>query len=68
MVDVGERVPAFNLPIGASGGGGGKVALKDLKGKKVILYFYPKDETPGCTTEAKDFTDLKQKFPPTASL
>lgn len=72
MVDVGERVPAFNLPIGASGGasggGGGKVALKDLKGKKVILYFYPKDDTPGCTTEAKDFTDLKQKFPPTASL
>ena len=58
MVDVGDRAPAFTAPAG----GGGKVAMKDLKGKKVVLYFYPKDDTPGCTTEAKDFTDLKRKF------
>lgn len=36
--------------------------LKDFKGKKVILYFYPKDNTPGCTIEAKSFTCLKQEF------
>ena len=58
MVDVGDRAPVFTAPIG----GGGKIALKDMKGKKVVLYFYPKDDTPGCTTEAKDFTDLKRKF------
>ena len=35
---------------------------KDLTGKKVIIYFYPKDDTPGCTTEAIDFTSFKNKF------
>ena len=39
MVQEGQRAPAFTMPIG----GGGKVALKDLKGKKVVLFFYPKD-------------------------
>ncbi len=58
MVDTGDKAPAFKAPIG----GGGNIALKDMKGKKVVLYFYPKDDTPGCTTEAKDFTDLKRKF------
>jgi peroxiredoxin Q/BCP len=58
MVDVGEKAPAFKAPIG----GGGLIALQDLKGKKVVLYFYPKDDTPGCTAEAKDFADLKRKF------
>lgn len=38
------------------------VRLKDLRGKKVILYFYPKDSTPGCTTEGQDFRDLYAKF------
>jgi peroxiredoxin Q/BCP len=42
--------------------GGGTVSLADLKGKKVVLYFYPKDDTPGCTTEAIDFTALKADF------
>jgi thioredoxin-dependent peroxiredoxin len=60
MVDMGDKAPAFKAPIG--GGGGGNIALKDLKGKKVVLYFYPKDDTPGCTVEAKDFTELKRKF------
>lgn len=38
------------------------VRLKDLRGKKVVLYFYPKDSTPGCTTEGQDFRDLHRKF------
>ena len=38
------------------------VRLKDLRGKKVVLYFYPKDNTPGCTTEGQDFRDLYAKF------
>lgn len=39
-----------------------KVHLKDLRGMKVVLYFYPKDATPGCTTEGQDFRDLYSKF------
>ncbi len=62
MVDVGDKAPAFKAAAGKSGGSGGTIALKDLKGKKTVLYFYPKDDTPGCTTEAKDFTELKRKF------
>ncbi|MEX0709155.1 MAG: peroxiredoxin [Woeseia sp.] len=38
------------------------IRLKDLRGKKVVLYFYPKDNTPGCTTEGQDFRDLHAKF------
>ena len=38
------------------------VRLKDLRGKNVVLYFYPKDSTPGCTTEGQDFRDLQSKF------
>lgn len=38
------------------------VQLKSLRGKKVVLYFYPKDATPGCTTEGQDFRDLHAKF------
>jgi len=38
------------------------VRLKDLRGKNVVLYFYPKDSTPGCTTEGQDFRDLHSKF------
>ena len=58
MVQKGRRAPTFSMPVG----GGGKVALKDLKGKKVVLFFYPRDDTPGCTAEAKSFTGLKRKF------
>jgi peroxiredoxin Q/BCP len=52
-VEEGKAAPAFNLP----DQDGNKVALKDLKGKDVILYFYPKDDTPGCTKEACGFRD-----------
>tara|TARA_Y100000768_G_scaffold17500_2_gene12136 strand:- start:11378 stop:11851 length:474 start_codon:yes stop_codon:yes gene_type:complete len=38
------------------------ISLSDLKGKNVVLYFYPKDSTPGCTTEGRDFRDLKAQF------
>ncbi|WP_442894706.1 peroxiredoxin [Bartonella sp. CB169] len=50
--------PDFNLPRD----GGGKLCLSDLQGKAVVLYFYPKDDTSGCTSEAIDFTRLKPKF------
>ena len=53
MVQAGDKAPDFE----AETDGGGKVRLKDLRGNKVILYFYPKDNTPGCTTEACDFRD-----------
>ncbi|MBK7999043.1 MAG: thioredoxin-dependent thiol peroxidase [Verrucomicrobia bacterium] len=49
----GDKAPAFN----AATSGGGKISLGDLKGKHVILYFYPKDDTPGCTKEACAFRD-----------
>ncbi|MBT3238983.1 MAG: thioredoxin-dependent thiol peroxidase [Rhodospirillaceae bacterium] len=54
----GNKAPAFDLPTD----GGETLSLKSLKGKTVVLYFYPKDSTPGCTTEAKDFRDLHKKF------
>lgn len=53
MLKAGDKAPAFSLATD----GGGKVSLKDLKGKKVVLYFYPKDDTSGCTTEACEFRD-----------
>jgi thioredoxin-dependent peroxiredoxin len=55
---VGDKAPDFTLPTD----GGGKVSLKDLKGKKLVLYFYPKDDTPGCTTEACGFRDALPDF------
>jgi peroxiredoxin Q/BCP len=58
MIDVGDKAPAFN---GVTDGGGG-LSLKELKGKKVVLYFYPKDATPGCTTEAQGFRDALDDF------
>jgi peroxiredoxin Q/BCP len=54
----GDRAPAFNLPCD----GGTKLSLSSLKGQKVVLYFYPKDNTSGCTKEAIDFNGLKTKF------
>lgn len=57
-IKVGNKAPAFKMPTQ----GGGSVALKDLKGKKVILYFYPKDDTPGCTKEACGFRDAMPDF------
>ncbi|MEO8499504.1 MAG: thioredoxin-dependent thiol peroxidase [Vicinamibacteria bacterium] len=53
MLEEGKNAPAFTLPSSE----GGAVSLKDLKGKTVVLYFYPKDDTPGCTREACEFRD-----------
>ena len=57
-VKSGDKAPDFNLPTD----GNGKVSLSKLKGKKVILYFYPKDDTSGCTAEACGFRDNLPKF------
>ncbi|MEW9625277.1 peroxiredoxin [Rhodanobacter geophilus] len=58
MPDIGKKAPALS----GSTGDGSTLKLADLKGQWVVLYFYPKDATPGCTTEAKDFRDLYPKF------
>jgi len=57
-IEPGDTAPDFSLPAD----GGGKVSLKALRGRKVILYFYPKDDTPGCTTEACAFRDAAPDF------
>jgi len=54
----GDRAPEFS----AGTNGGGKVSLADFKGKNVILYFYPRDDTPGCTKEACAFRDHFAEF------
>jgi len=53
MLKPGTRAPDFSLPSDS----GGTVSLRELKGKPVVLYFYPKDDTTGCTAEACDFRD-----------
>ncbi len=53
MLNPGDQAPDFALPTD----GGGTLSTKDLAGKPYVLYFYPKDSTPGCTTEACDFRD-----------
>jgi peroxiredoxin Q/BCP len=58
MLKVGDKAPDFKLKSDACE----NISLKDLKGKKVILYFYPKDMTSGCTKEACDFRDNIKKF------
>jgi peroxiredoxin Q/BCP len=57
-LSVGDKAPEFSLPTD----GGKTVSLKELGGKNVVLYFYPKDDTPGCTIEAKDFRDHLKDF------
>lgn len=57
-VDVGDPAPEFDLPTN----GGGTLTMRDLAGRKVALYFYPKDNTPGCTTEGQDFRDRISEF------
>ena len=54
----GAAAPAFTLPRD----GGGTVSLRDFAGRKLVLYFYPRADTPGCTTEAIDFSRLKAAF------
>ena len=57
-LDPGDKAPDFTLPTD----GGGTVTLSKLKGKKVVLYFYPKDDTSGCTAEACGFRDTLPNF------
>lgn len=58
MINTGERAPDFTLPYEQ----GIPVALSDFKGKKVVVYFYPRDNTPGCTKEACSFRDAFDEF------
>lgn len=64
MVEEGKKAPDFTLP----DQNGEKVKLSDLKGKYVVLYFYPKDDTPGCTKEACNFRDSFPKFDKTDAV
>ncbi|RIX51237.1 thioredoxin-dependent thiol peroxidase [Paenibacillus nanensis] len=57
-VKVGEKVPNFTL----LASNGKEVSLADYKGKKLVIYFYPKDMTPGCTAESCDFRDFNGEF------
>lgn len=54
----GDKIPDLTLPAS----GGKDISLRDCKGKALVLYFYPKDSTPGCTQEGIDFRDLHAKF------
>ena len=54
----GDQAPAFTAPTA----GGEEVSLADFAGKSVVLYFYPRDSTPGCTKEACDFRDFHSAF------
>jgi len=58
MAEEGEKAPGFALPADGSG----RLKLSDFKGKPVVLYFYPKDDTSGCTKEAIAFTGVADKF------
>jgi peroxiredoxin Q/BCP len=62
-LEIGDKAPDFTLPTD----GDGKVSLKDLKGKTVIVYFYPKDDTSGCTAEACGFRDALPNFSKTGA-
>jgi peroxiredoxin Q/BCP len=55
---VGDKAPDFDL----ASDGGGRLKLSDFAGKTVVLYFYPKDDTPGCTTESKGFSEAAADF------
>jgi peroxiredoxin Q/BCP len=58
QLGVGDKAPEFTLP----GDGGSEISLSSLKGSKVVLYFYPKDDTSGCTKEAIAFNGLRKSF------
>ena len=57
-LDAGQAAPDFDLPTD----GGGRVRLADFKGRPLVLYFYPKDDTPGCTKEAQGFAEAYPEF------
>jgi peroxiredoxin Q/BCP len=58
MIEPGQKLPRFQLPAS----GGTTVRNTDFKDRKLVLYFYPKDSTPGCTLEAQDFRDRYKQF------
>ncbi len=58
MLNTGDKVPNFKLPSSK----GGETSLSDFAGKRVVLYFYPKDNTPGCTKEACNFRDGSKEY------
>lgn len=58
MNSLGKKIKNFKLP----STGDKTISLNDLKGQNIVLYFYPKDSTPGCTTEGQDFRDAKSRF------
>ena len=58
MLKIGNDAPSFCVPNQDDV----EICLRDLKGKWIVLYFYPKDNTPGCTTEAKEFSNLLDEF------
>lgn len=58
MLNEGDTAPLFDLP----SDGGGRLSLKAFRGRSVVLYFYPKDDTEGCTIEAKEFSALTAPF------
>ena len=58
MLEVGNKAPEFSAPNQDEI----EISLRDLKGKWIVLYFYPKDNTPGCTQQAIDFTDKLEEF------
>ena len=57
-LSIGDKAPDFSMP----SDGGSTVSLSDFKGRNLVLYFYPKDDTPGCTKEAIGFTESKTEF------
>jgi len=58
QLSVGDKAPSFDMPTN----GGGNIKSEDMKGKNLVLYFYPKDDTPGCTIEANDFSNNVKEF------
>ena len=59
MINIGDTIEDFTLPVT---GGAGEFTLSGAAGKNVVLYFYPKDDTPGCTIESGDFSSLLGEF------
>ncbi len=68
MLKRGDRAPEFTLDGIDAKGKDTTISLKDLKGKRVVLYFYPRDNTPGCTTEACDFRDSEKRVAETKAV